>query len=87
MYKVYCDPEGKSVMLTQPTVNFTTYQCSEETYKEQIEKLREENTYLKNKVIKLICCTSLVYVLLEYIKLDAINFVLKSYNSICIQRI
>ena len=50
MYKVYRDPEGKSVMPPQTTVNFTTYQCSEETYREQIEKLREENTYLKNKV-------------------------------------
>lgn len=51
MYKVYRDPEGKSVMQTQQnmTTNYT-FQCSEETYKEQIEKLREENIYLKNKV-------------------------------------
>ena len=51
MYKVYRDPQGKSVMPTQQnmTTNFT-FQCSEEAYKEQIEKLREENIYLKNKV-------------------------------------
>ena len=48
MYKVYRDPEGKSVMPTQQTTY--TFQCSEETYKEQIEKLREENIHLKNKV-------------------------------------
>ena len=48
MYKVYRDPEGKSVMATQQ--NNYTFQCSEETYKEQIEKLRKENIYLKNKV-------------------------------------
>ena len=51
MYKVYRDPEGKSVMTTQQTMtNDFKFQYSEETYKEQIEKLRKENTYLKNKV-------------------------------------
>ena len=57
MYKVYRDPLGKSVMPTQQsmTTNFT-FQCSEETYKEQIEKLREENIYLKNKVSNLNTC-------------------------------
>ena len=49
MHKVYHDPEGKSVMPTQNTVNYT-FQWSEETYREQIEKLREENTLLKKKV-------------------------------------
>ena len=47
MYKVYRDPEGKSVMIM---TNDFKFQYSEETYKEQIEKLRKENTYLKNKV-------------------------------------
>ena len=51
MYKVYHDPEGKSVMASQQNMTSTyTFQCSEETYKEQIEKLRKENAYLKNKV-------------------------------------
>ena len=49
MYKVYRDPEGMSVMPTQQTVNYT-FQMSEETYREQIEKLREENALLKKKV-------------------------------------
>ena len=51
MYKVYRDPEGKSVMTTQQgrTTDFP-FQCSEESYKEQIEKLKKENIYLKNKV-------------------------------------
>lgn len=51
MYKVYRDPEGQSVMKTQQsgTINYT-FQWSEDTYKEKIEKLREENIYLKNKV-------------------------------------
>ena len=48
MYKVYHDPEGKSVMTTQQ--NTYAFQYSEEMYKEQIEKLRKENTYLKTKV-------------------------------------
>ena len=48
MYKVYRDPEGKSVTTTQQATY--TFQCSEDTYKEQIEKLREENIFLKNKV-------------------------------------
>ena len=51
MYKVYHDPEGKSIMPSQQTMNNTyTFQCSEETYKEQIGKLRKENADLKNKV-------------------------------------
>ena len=52
MYKVYRDPEGKSVMMqTQPSgpINYA-FQCSEDTYKEKIEKLKEEIVYLKNKV-------------------------------------
>ena len=49
MYKVYRDPEGKNVMPTQQSANFT-FQCSEDKYKEQIEKLREENVILKKKV-------------------------------------
>ena len=52
MYKVYRDPEGKSVMMKSQqsmTANYT-FQFSEDTYKEKIEKLREENSYLKNKV-------------------------------------
>ena len=51
MYKVYRDPEGKSVMEAPQTMatNYT-FQCSEEAYKEQIEKLKKENLNLKDKV-------------------------------------
>ena len=57
MYKVYRDPEGKSVLSTQQTMTAAnyTFQYSEEMYKEQIEKLRKENTYLKNKVSVSVC--------------------------------
>ena len=50
MYKVYRDPEGKPVMMkTQQsgTINYT-FQWSDDTYKENIEKLREEK-YLSEK--------------------------------------
>lgn len=49
MYKVYRDPEGKSVLPAQQATNYT-FQHSEDMYKEQIEKLRKENMYLKDKV-------------------------------------
>jgi len=54
MYKVYCDPEGKSVQIgitssdQQPR---NTFQCSEETYKLQIQKLNEEVAMLRKRVI------------------------------------
>ena len=49
MYKVYRDPEGKTVLPTQQSTTFT-FQWSEDKYKEQIEKFREEIVYLKKKV-------------------------------------
>ena len=63
MYKVYHDAERKSVMATQQKMtNDFKYQCSEERYKELIEKLEKENTYLKNKVsIYLACYTVNIY--------------------------
>jgi len=50
MYKVYRDPEGKSVLPTQQSMNNCTIQCSEEVYKVKIETLTKEVANLKNKV-------------------------------------
>ena len=49
MYKVYRDPEGETALPTRQSTMFT-FQCSEDKYKEQIEKLKEEIVYLKKKV-------------------------------------
>ena len=69
MYKVYRDPEGKNVQLgitttdqpqqqqQQPRMSF---QCSEEVYKSQIQKLNGEVAMLRKRV-NYHCC---VYVLL-----------------------
>ena len=51
MYKVYRDPEGKSAIPTQHVVTtMYRFQCSEDIYREQIEKLRKEISDLKNRV-------------------------------------
>jgi len=50
MYKVYRDPEGKSVLPTQQNMTNYTFQCSEEMYKVKIENLTKELANLKNKV-------------------------------------
>ena len=54
MYKVYRDPEGKNVNLgisTGDQQQRSTFQCSEETYKLQIQKLNGEVATLRKRVI------------------------------------
>ena len=54
MYKVYHDPEGKNVNLgvsTGDQQQRSTFQCNEETYKLQIQKLNGEVAMLRKRVI------------------------------------
>ena len=53
MYKVYRDPEGKSVEIGFSTTDHrrSTFQCGEDVYKLQIQKLNEEVIMLRKRVI------------------------------------
>ena len=50
MYKVYRDPEGKSVMATNSITTMYRFQGSDDMYKEENEKLKKEIAHLKKKV-------------------------------------
>ena len=50
MYKVYRDPEGKSVMVTTSITTMYKFQGSDDMYKEENEKLKKEIANLKKKV-------------------------------------
>ena len=50
MYKVYRDPEGKSVMATTSITTMYKFQGSDDMYKEENEKLKKEIANLKKKV-------------------------------------
>ena len=50
MYKVYRDPEGKSVMATTLITTMYKFQGSDDMYKEENEKLKKEIANLKKKV-------------------------------------
>lgn len=54
MYKVYRDPEGKTVQIvisTNDQQRRSTFQYNEDVYKSQIQKLNEEVAMLRKKVI------------------------------------
>ena len=56
MYKVYRDPKGKTVQIGVTTTDQPqqpprmTFQCSEEIYKSQIQKLNGEVAMLRKRV-------------------------------------
>ena len=50
MYKVYRDPEGKSVMTANSITTMYRFQGSDDVYKEENEKLKKEIAHLKKKV-------------------------------------
>ena len=54
MYKVYRDPKGENVNLginTSDQQQRSTFQCNEDTYKLQIQKLNGEVAVLRKRVI------------------------------------